>query len=357
VKLTRRDFARGGITSAASVGMLRLPAFAACVPSGSRLALRGVSLAGAEFGERVPGEYGKDYIYPSASDMGAVARLGFNSVRLPFRWERLAPEPSDNFNGKEWRRLSATIDLAEHAGLRVILDVHNYAGRKVPADGFSAEYKIGSPQLPVAAFVDFCGALAARCDAWPTLILGLMNEPFGITPKAWLGIANGAIARIRSVGSQHLILVPGIAYTGAHSWHTSGNDVMGGIIDPRDNFAIEVHQYLDADASGTRPDVVSATIGPERIEAFQKWARRSGLRAYLGEFAAGSDAFGRSALINLVAELERNSDVWIGWAAWAAGSWWPSDYIFRIDGTGASNLYTQTLSELARGTANCETSR
>ena len=203
----------------------------------------------------------------------------------------------------------------------------------------------------------FCGALAARCDAWPTLVLGLMNEPFGITPKAWLGIANGAIARIRSVGSQHLILVPGIAYTGAHSWHTSGNDVMGGIIDPRDNFAIEVHQYLDADASGTRPDVVSATIGPERIEAFQKWARRSGLRAYLGEFAAGSDAFGRRALINLVAELERNSDVWIGWAAWAAGSWWPSDYIFRIDGTGVSNLYTQTLSELARGTANCETSR
>lgn len=357
VTLTRREFARGGLAIAASGGMLRLPAVAACVPERSHLALRGVSLAGAEFGEPMPGVYGRDYIYPGAADIDAVARLGFNSVRLPFRWERLAPELSGDFNGDEWRRLAETIDRAEGAGLRVILDVHNYAGRKVAADGFAAEHKIGSRMVPAAAFIDFWGTLAARCNAWPNLALGLMNEPFGMTPEAWLAIVNGAIARIRAARSRHLVLVPGVAYTGAHSWHASGNGVMAGIVDPRDDFAIEVHQYLDADSSGTRADVVSATIGPERIAAFQEWARERGLRAYLGEFAAGSDALGRSAIINLVAELERNPNVWIGWAAWGAGPWWPRDYIFRIDGAGVSNLYTRTLSELARGTVKCEAAR
>ena len=357
VKLTRRAYAGGGLAIAASGGMPRVPAFAGCVPERSRLALRGVSLSGAEFGERMPGVYGQDYIYPGADDISAVARLGFNSVRLPFRWERLAPELSGDFSGEEWRRLAETVDFAERAGLRVILDVHNYAGRKVVADGYSAEHKIGSRMVPAAAFVDFWGGLATRCNAWPNLVFGLMNEPFGIAPEAWLSIANGAIARIRAVGSRHLILVPGVAYTGAHSWHASGNGAMAGIIDPQDNFAIEVHQYLDADSSGTRAQVVSTTIGAERIEAFQEWARGRGLRAYLGEFAAGSDALGRSAIIDLVAEIERNPDVWIGWAAWAAGPWWPSDYIFRIDGSGVPNLYTRTLSELARGKVTCEASR
>ncbi len=354
VKLTRRAFAGGGAAVAANVGVLGLPAFAACAPEGPRLALRGVSLAGAEFGARMPGTHGKDYVYPGAADINAVARLGFNSVRLPFRWERLVPELSAAFNGNEWRRLAETINLAEGAGLRVVLDVHNYAGRKVAADGFSAEHKIGSRLVPAATFVDFWGVLAARCKAWPNLVLGLMNEPFGIEPEAWLSIANGAIARMRSTGSRHLVLVPGVAYTGAHSWHASGNMAMAGIRDPRDNFAIEVHQYLDADSSGTRADVVSATVGPKRIAAFQDWARGRGLRAYLGEFGAGSDELGRAAVINLVAELERNRDVWIGWAAWGAGPWWPRDYIFRIGGDGVPNLYTQTLSELARGTALCE---
>ena len=162
VKLTRREFARGGIAIAASGGMTRLPAVAACVPERSRLALRGVNLSGAEFGERMPGEYGKDYIYPGAADLTAIARLGFNSVRLPFRWERLAPDMSGGFSEDEWRRLAEAIDLAERAGLRVILDVHNYAGRKVAADGYSTEHKIGSPLLPAITFIDFCGELAAR---------------------------------------------------------------------------------------------------------------------------------------------------------------------------------------------------
>ena len=52
--------------------------------------LRGVNLAGAEFGKG-RGSYGKDYAYPSAETIAYFAGKGFNAARLPFKWERLQP--------------------------------------------------------------------------------------------------------------------------------------------------------------------------------------------------------------------------------------------------------------------------
>jgi hypothetical protein len=53
-------------------------------------------------------------------------------------------------------------------------------------------------------------------------------------------------------------LVPGSHYDGAWTWTTTDNAaVVGtGVQDPAHNFAFEVHQYLDADGSGTHPGVV-----------------------------------------------------------------------------------------------------
>ena len=45
-------------------------------------------------------------------------------------------------------------------------------------------------------------------------------------------------------------------------------------------------------------------------------------KAFLGEFAAG-DEMSLEALQDLCRTPEANTDVWIGWAAWAGGTWWP----------------------------------
>jgi endoglucanase len=29
--------------------------------------------------------------------------------------------------------------------------------------------------------------------------------------------------------------------------------------------------------------------------------------------------------------MQANSDVWIGWAWWAAGPWWAQDYIYLLE--------------------------
>ncbi len=39
-------------------------------------------------------------------------------------------------------------------------------------------------------------------------------------------------------------------------------------------------------------------------------------------------------LQNMLGYMKTNSDVWMGWAWWSAGPWWPSDYMFYLDPAG-----------------------
>src|SRR4029453_8567658 len=102
-----------------------------------------------------------------------------------------------------------------------------------------------------------------------TVFLGVMNEPHDQSASEWLGSANAAIAAIRNAGASQEILVPGSYWDGAWRWRTTDNAAVigSGVQDPAHNFAFEVHQYLDADGSGTHAGAVSATIGVERLTA------------------------------------------------------------------------------------------
>ena len=350
--MNRRTFLSGALSLPLVASGIEQSARACSTPPG-RIAplLRGVNVAGAEFGETFPGVHGRDFVYPDGAVMQQLARQGFNLVRLPFRWERLQPALNEPFDAAEWERLSACVSAAIAMDLRVILDVHNYAGRRLAQDGFTQQHTIGSAELPVEAFEQFWATLAARAGKWPTAMLGLMNEPIELEPQRWLAITNRTVAAIRNAGSENLILIPGIAYTGAFTWYAARNTLMEGVRDPKKNIAFEVHQYLDVDASGSHAEVVNSSIGSERIEAFQEWARARGFKAFLGEFAAGADPVSLRAVTDLVSEVEQNSDVWIGWSAWAGGPWWPADFPFRVgvDADGQLTPVTAALVKFATG--------
>ena len=291
----------------------------------------GVNLAGAEFGTRMPGVHGTDYTYPEREEILQLQRQGFGIVRLPFRWERLSPQLYGPFDEKEWRRLSECIATAAAAGVELVLDVHNYAARHVAADGFVNAHRIGTREVPPASLAWLWAEIARRTRHEPHVVYGLMNEPAEIDAVVWLAAANEAIAAIRATGARNLILVPGVDYSGAHSWYRAGNTLLAEVNDPAGNLAIEVHQYLDTDSSGRDPLAVSSTIGSERIEAFQEWARSRGLRAFLGELGTGTSPLSLAALEDLLTEVHANPDVWIGWAGWAAGRWWPDEYPLKLD--------------------------
>ncbi len=310
-------------TVLALLGLLAGPAQAA------EPCFRGINLSGAEFGKQ-GGVVGTDYTFPSDQTIEYFAKKGFTSVRLPFLWERLQPQLRGELEPGELGRLKESVEKLRAAGLRVVLDPHNYARYH--------DAVIGSDTVSSDDFADFWGRLARQFANQPDITFGLMNEPHDMPAEQWLDAANAALARIRGERADNLVLVPGTAWTGAHSWEGGGygtpnGEVMLGVVDPVDNFAFEVHQYFDDDFSGTKENCSRAADAVAAIETFSRWLRANGKRGYLGEFGVPKDAACVAALADMVAVVEGNRELWVGWAYWVAGDWWPESEALNIQPT------------------------
>jgi endoglucanase len=303
------------------------------VPAG--LTWRGVNLAGAEFtSTALPGTYAKQYIYPSVASIAYFQAKGMNFVRLPFLWERLQPALNSNLDPTELQRLKDFVAGATAKGITVMLDPHSY--------GRYRRQVVGSAAVPNAAFGDFWARVAGVFKGNNKVVFGLMNEPYGMATEAWVSAANEALRRIRAAGAANVVMVPGNAWTGAHSWNASWYGTPNGvamkqIVDPANNMLIEAHQYLDDDSSGTSSTCTSATIGAERLAAFTTWLRANGKRGFLGEFAAANNATCKQALAGMLAYMASNKDVWAGWSYWAAGPWWGAADMFSVEPTGSAD--------------------
>ncbi|AOD15499.1 glycoside hydrolase family 5 protein [Xanthomonas fragariae] len=300
------------------------------------LTYAGVNLAGAEFASaKKPGVLNKDYKYPAVSDYTYFAGVGMNTIRLPILWERLQPTARGTLDPAQLALVQQAAARAKAAGMYLVLDIHNY--------GKYYGYTIGSDQVPLATFTDLWRRIALAFPSDNAVIFGLMNEPNGVSASGWAGAAQAAIDTIRATGANNLILVPGALWTGAHSWYSITTDgysnatALASIYDPLDRYAFEVHQYLDANSSGTTNVCVSAAVGADRLRTFTTWLRTNHKRGFLGEFGTANNALCDKALQTMLGYIETNADVWLGWAWWAAGSWWNSSYQYSVqpnkDGT------------------------
>ena len=305
----------------------------------SILAHRGVNLCGAEFGQHnLPGEYGTDYIYPDTDTIHYFLAKGMTTIRLPFRWERLQRTLEGELDADELARMHATVDTITNAGGTVILDPHAH-----DPTGYHNQI-LGTGDVTEAAFADLWSRLAAEFADNERVVFGLINEPHDIQATTWLSAANAAVAAIRDAGAINLILVPGVNWTSSFSWcedygYGANADVMAGIVDPADNVAVEVHLYFDADNSGTTSNVVSPTVGRERLADFVFWCRTHGVRGFLGEVGAPATDEGDAVLDDTLSYIETEADdVFLGWTYWAAGQWWPEDYLFSIQPDDPTDL-------------------
>lgn len=285
-------------------------------------ALTGLNLSGAEFGA-IDGDYGTAYRYPGDDEIDDVARRGFTIIRLPFLWERLQPALGGELQVAERGRLDHVVTRALERKLAIILDVHNYARWRGEV--------VGSEQAPVVAFADLWRRLAERYRDRDGVIFGLMNEPHDMSTEAWASAAQAAVTAIREAGACNRILVPGNAWSGAHSWRsdaygTPNAVAMARLDDPAKRMTFEFHQYLDANWSGSgatcRPpsEVVAA------LAVATEWLEEQHATGFLAEIGAGRDPRCIAGLTAMLAHLDAHTRVWRGWTAWAAGAWWPKDY-------------------------------
>ncbi|PPU85684.1 cellulase [Xanthomonas populi] len=316
--------------------------------SGNRLKYAGVNLSGAETkSSKKPGVLNVDYLYPAASDYHYFAGKHMNTIRLPILWERLQPKAGGELDAAQLALIRQAVANAKAAKVYLILDVHNYA--KYYGN------KIGSSRVPISTFTDLWRRLAIAFKNDNAVIFGLMNEPYDINPQSWATAAQASIDTIRKTGANNLILVPGALWSGAHSWYStvagqSNAVALASIRDPLNRYAIEVHQYLDTDSSGTSAGCVSSTVGAERLRSFTQWLRINHKRGFLGEFGTANNAICNSALNGMLGYMEANSEVWIGWAFWAAGAWWNQTYPFNVhpDAQGRDKPQMTILSARAR---------
>ncbi|KAJ6494882.1 endoglucanase [Mycena vitilis] len=300
----------------------------------------GVNQSGAEFGSATwPGTWGKDFTFPAPSSIDYFVGKGFNFFRVPFQMERLvAPATgiTGPFSSAYLANLTATINyITVTKGAFAALDPHNFMIYNNAAISSTADFQ------------KFWTNLAGQFKSNSKVIFDAMNEPNGIPASTAFALNQAAVNGIRASGAtSQLILVEGTSWTGAWTWVSSGNSaVFGAIKDPNNNTAIEMHQYLDSDGSGTSATCVSSTIGAERLADATAWLKTNNLKGFLGEIGAGNNAACITAVSGALCSMQQ-SGVWIGASWWAAGPWWPADYFTSIEppsGLSIAQLLPQAL--------------
>lgn len=305
--------------------LLAALALALAVPTAAAPSLTGVNLAGGEFGG-LKSKYGYGYIYPNYSEMKAFRDMGVTVFRVPVRWERLQPVLGGPLDRDEMERLDRVIGTASGFGIATIIDVHNYAKYR--------REKVGGPTVPLSAVADLWRPIASRYKSNARVIFGLMNEPVGIGANAWADVAGRAVTAIRATGAKNLILVPGVIWSGAHSWRKkvgveSNAEAMTGFVDPANNFAFDFHQYFDANSSGMGAICVSPAEAARRLAVASDWLSETGNRGFLSEFGVHPGAECQATLRAALTHLRQRPE-WLGWTLWASAQWF---------GTYPMNIY------------------
>jgi endoglucanase len=292
--------------------------------------LKGVNISGGEYnGGKAAARMNYDYVYPSNAEVDYYASKGMTVIRVPFSGRRLQPVLNAPLFDTEVAALKKVVNYGASKGISVILDPHDYGRQYDSTTGTSRVIGVAGG-LPASTFADFWHRMAVAFKDQPTVIFGLMNEPNIQTAVEWKNVAVPAVQAIRAAGAKQLILIPGTAWSGAHSWVSSGNAAAWvNFVDPGNNFAFEMHQYLDRYSTGTK-DVCHPGLGASALNAATLWARTNGYRIFLGEAGWATNAACMNEGSAMMSYMTSNADVWAGWTYWAGGAWWNKTYMFLL---------------------------
>ncbi len=285
----------------------------------------GVNLAGLEFGQG--GTLNDQYVLCGKEHYDYWSgNVGANTVRLPFNWERLQPQAYGELNPEYLSCLQESVSHARANDMTIILDLHNYARYYGEV---TDQWKLG----------DVWKKLADHFGDAPDIWFNLMNEPYEVDAGQWADITQSVVNQLREVGIDNKLLLSGTHWSGAHAWIESGNaEAYDDFTDPLNNYAFDVHQYLDGPSSGFSGTVVDGS-GSTRLVGITEWAKAGGHQLFLGETGAADATLpgqehAHEEIVNLFEFMNSNSETWLGFTLWGAGPWWGEDYVFNINPGG-----------------------
>lgn len=305
---------------------------------------RWISVAGLEFGVQVPGfcndfpgVLGRDFFLNSRTTFERLSEAGFDTFRIPFRWERIQPNLGGPLDPDGVQHLRLQMNLAHRVGGQVLLDLHNYGRYTRHVDGepiacglneeFDGQILVGPDHL-----ADLWARMAHAFSGQPGIIgYGLMNEPHDLPENAWVLASQAAVAAIRDEGDHTRLYVAGERWSSSPHWDLV-NPSTPWIEDPQNKVTYEAHCYLDQDGSGEYhlsfeeeleydPDLRTRAV--ERLEPFLKWLESNNAEGILGEFAVPTHDHRWASLLPPLLHALDTRGVQTAW--WAAGENW-GDY-------------------------------
>ncbi|KAK3325966.1 glycoside hydrolase superfamily [Apodospora peruviana] len=289
----------------------------------------GVWSATSAKGTGLPGRFGVDYSFISTSGIDVmVDQNRVNLFRVAFLLERMCP-PSfglgAKFNETHFGYFKESIEyITKKKGAYAILDPHNYMRYNDPSSQPFSGSVIGNTSDPTAAttaqFGSFWGELAKRFADNEKVIFGLQNEPHDVASSLLVSNLQAAIDSIRRSGAKNLIIAPGNSWSGGHYWTKGGADANSNwihkLVDPLNNTAVDIHEYLDQDFSGGH---LACTQDPAtNLAGVTAWLKEHKLKAFITEFG-GSNTTACVTMLNGMLDYMAQNEEYIGWTAWAAG--------------------------------------
>lgn len=208
-----------------------------------------------------------------------------------------------------------------------MIDIHNFArwnGGVIGQGGPSDDQ-----------FVSLWSQLATRYAANDKVAFELMNEPHDLDITLWAQTCQKVVTAIRQAGAKsQMILLPGTNFDSAATLVSSGSAAaMMGIQNPdgsTDNLVLDIHKYLDEDNSGTHKECVTDNV--EDFKTVAKFLRDNGRKGLVSESGASTAASCLKAFCSQNNFINANSDVFVGFVGWAAGSF-DASYVMGLTPT------------------------
>lgn len=156
---------------------------------------RGVNLGNALESPNYEGEWG---MVIEEHFFATIAAAGFDSIRLPIRWEtRAAATDPWTIDPTFMARIDELVDLALAADLAIIIDFHHF------------EDLYSDPAGNTPRFLAIWEQIAAHFSAAPRdVFFELQNEPHGsLTTEVWNEIIPAALAVVRATNPDRMVIV------------------------------------------------------------------------------------------------------------------------------------------------------
>ncbi|KAI1340433.1 glycoside hydrolase superfamily [Xylariaceae sp. FL0016] len=345
----------------------------------ARSQFAGVNIAGFDFGADIDGAQNVSNSFGPVTALGngnadGSAQMvhfseddGLDTFRLPVTWQFLIN--SRNLNGSTTAAIGATSngDLNEanmeaynllvraclDTGASCIVDIHNYAR-------FEGQV-IGQGGPSNAQFANLWSQIATIYSNETKVIFGVMNEPHDLPDEdlaTWAATVQAAVTAIRQAGATtQTILLPGTDFTHAVTFVENGSaGNLSRVTNPdgtTDNLVFEVHQYLDADNSGTALECVSDHV-QDGFMPLAKFLVANGRKAFVGEIGGGNTTSCLTNLCSSLAFINANPDAYMGYTAWSAGGFSATDYNLTETPMGSPGNFIdqKTVAQCVVGTRN-----